>query len=150
MGVEVEMKELIYKLFIQETKDTKLQFFRYIFVGGFAAVINFGLLFVMTKFAHMYYLLSNIIGFVGGLITNYILSTKLIFKVEKSINRFAEFTIYAIIGVIGLGLDTLFMFLLTDKMHIYYMISKIVSTAVVFIWNFGGRKLLYVIIEKLK
>lgn len=144
------MKELLYKLFIKETKDTKLQFFRYIFVGGFAAVVNIGLLFILTNFLHIHYLVSNAIGFIGGLATNYILSKKLIFKVEKSFNKIAEFVIYAIIGVVGLGLDTLFMHLFTETIGLYYMLSKIISTALVFIWNFTGRKLLYIIIEKIK
>ena len=70
------MKELLYKLFIEETKDTKLQFFRYFFVGGFAAVVNIGLLFILTNFLHIHYLISNAVGFIGGLVTNYILSKK--------------------------------------------------------------------------
>ena len=144
------MKELLYKLFIEETKDTKLQFFRYFFVGGFAAVVNIGLLFILTNFLHIHYLISNSIGFIGGLITNYILSKKLIFKTEKSFNKIAEFVIYAIIGIVGLVLDTLFMHLFTETIGFYYMLSKIISTALVFIWNFTGRKLLYIIIEKIK
>ena len=144
------MKELLYKLFIKETKDTRLQFFRYLFVGGFAAVVNIGLLFILTNFLHIHYLISNSIGFIGGLITNYILSKKLIFKTEKSFNKIAEFVIYAIIGIVGLVLDTLFMHLFTETIGFYYMLSKIISTALVFIWNFTGRKLLYIIIEKIK
>ncbi len=144
------MKELLYKLFIEETKDIKLQFFRYLFVGGFAAVVNIGLLFILTNFLHIHYLISNSIGFIGGLITNYILSKKLIFKTEKSFNKIAEFVIYAIIGIVGLVLDTLFMHLFTETIGFYYMLSKIISTALVFIWNFTGRKLLYIIIEKIK
>ena len=144
------MKELLYKLFIEETKDIKLQFFRYLFVGGFAAVVNIGLLFILTNFLHIHYLISNSIGFIGGLITNYILSKKLIFKTEKSFNKIAEFVIYAIIGIVGLVLDTLFMHLFTETIGFYYMLSKIISTALVFIWNFTQRKLLYIIIEKIK
>ena len=144
------MKELLYKLFIEETKDTKLQFFRYFFVGGFAAVVNIGLLFILTNFLHIHYLISKAVEFIGGLVTNYILSKKLIFKTEKSFNKIAEFVIYAIIGVVGLGLDTLFMHIFTETIGLYYMLSKIISTALVFIWNFTGRKLLYIIIEKIK
>ena len=36
------MKNLLYQLFIEKTDDTKIQFFRYIFVGGAAAVVNIG------------------------------------------------------------------------------------------------------------
>ena len=29
----------LYKLFVEKTNDVKIQFFRYLFVGGFAAVV---------------------------------------------------------------------------------------------------------------
>ena len=58
-------------------------------------------------------------------------------KIEENLN----------IGVIGLGLDTLFVWIFTDSLKIYYMLSKIISTILVFIWNFGARKLLYKIIK---
>ena len=139
-----------YKLFFEETDDVKIQFFRYLFVGGFAAVVNIGSLFVLKEFLHIYYIIANVIGFVLGLITNYILSKWLVFAKEKSMNNIVEFIVYTIIGVIGLILDTFFIWIFTDKMGIYYMISKIISTGLVFIWNFSGRKGIYVLVKKIK
>lgn len=142
------MKELINKLFIERTTNIKLQFLRYIFVGGFAAVVNIGLLYIFTDVLKIYYLISNVIGFIGGLTVNYILSKKFIFSEEKQINKTLEFTIYAAIGIGGLGLDTLLMWAFTSGIGIYYLISKILSTILVFIWNFSGRKMLYLILDK--
>jgi putative flippase GtrA len=65
-------------------------------------------------------------------------------------NGIVEFIIYVIIGILGLGLDTLFIWLFTDKLKLYYMISKIISTGLVFIWNFLARKGMYVIANKLR
>lgn len=139
-----------HKLFIEKTDDVKIQFFRYLFVGGFAAVVNIGSLYVLKEFLHLYYLMANIVGFILGLITNYLLSKWLVFAKEKAMNEMLEFTIYVIIGVIGLGFDTLFIWLFTDKIKLYYMISKIISTGLVFIWNFLARKGMYVIANKLR
>ena len=143
------MKKILNKVFIERTNDVKIQFIRYIFVGGVAAVVNIGSLYIFTELAHLYYLLSNILGFILGLVTNYILSKILVFAKEEKFNKVIEFVIYAIIGVVGLGLDTLFLWLFTS-MGIYYILSKIISTALVFIWNFGARKGLYVIAGKIK
>lgn len=143
------MKELINKLLFEKTKDARLQFLRYVFVGGIAAVTNIGLLYICTDLLKVYYLISNVIGFMGGLSVNYLLSKKLVFAAEEQINKTLEFTIYAAIGVVGLGLDTLLMWIFTSKMGIYYLISKIISTGLVFIWNFGARKVLYIILEKI-
>ena len=137
----------IKKLFKEKTDNTFIQFFRYLFVGGFAAVVNIGMLYVFTDILHLYYLISNILSFILGLVVNYLLSKKFVFQDETSISKTKEFIIYAIIGVIGLGLDTLFVWLFTDITKIYYMLSKLISTAIVFIWNFGARKVLYKIIK---
>ncbi len=142
------MKKMLNKLFIEKTNDLKIQFLRYIFVGGIAAVVNIGALYIFTDLFHLYYLLSNIFGFILGLITNYLLSKVLVFAKEQKFNKVIEFTIYAIIGVIGLGLDTLFLWLFTSW-GLYYLLSKIISTALVFIWNFGARKVLYIIAGKI-
>lgn len=144
------MKKLLYKLFIEKTTDIKLQFFRYLFVGGFAAVVNIGSLILFTEVFHLYYLISNVIGFLLGLIVNYVLSKWLIFTKEVELNAILEFVIYAIIGVVGLGLDTFFMWVFTSVIGIFYMLSKIISTALVFIWNFLGRKGLYIAVDKIK
>ena len=66
------MKKMLNKLFIEKTNDVKIQFLRYIFVGGIAAVVNIGALYIFTDVFHLYYLVSNIFGFILGLITNYL------------------------------------------------------------------------------
>ena len=141
------MTELINKLFINQTNNPFLQFIRYGFVGGIAAVVNIGMLYVFADMFHIYYIVSNVLSFTLGLIVNYILSKKFVFGNSTSISKINEFIIYAIIGVIGLGLDTLLLWIFTEKMALFYMVSKIISTIIVFVWNFGARKILYKVIE---
>ena len=142
------MKKLIDKFFIQKTDIFLIQFIRYFFVGGIAAVVNIGLLFVLTEICNINYVISNIIAFIFGLIVNYCLSKKVVFINDNSINKVFEFIMYAVIGVIGLGIDTLLLWMFTDKFKIYYMLSKIISTMITFIWNFIARELLYKIFDK--
>ena len=144
---EYLIKFNIKKLFREKTNNTFIQFFRYLFVGGIAAVVNIGMLYVFTDILSLYYLLSNVLSFTLGLIVNYLLSKKFVFQEEVSISKTKEFIIYAIIGVVGLGLDTFLIWIFTDIMKIYYMISKLLSTMIVFIWNFVARKLFYKIIK---
>ena len=141
---------LLYKLFIEKTDDVKIQFFRYLFVGGFAAVVNIGSLYILKEFINFNYIIANIIGFTIGLIVNYILSRLLVFAKEETMNKTFEFIVYTIIGVVGLGLDTLFIWLFTEKLAVYYMLSKVISTGLVFIWNFSARKVMYIIANKLR
>ena len=134
------MKDLFNKLFKEETENTLIQLFRYGFVGGAAFLVDYGVLVLLTEVFGMHYLLSATISFILGLVTNYLLSVVWVFNNRTLGNRWAEFTVFAIIGVIGLGLNALIMYVCTDKMGIHYMISKIISTVIVFFWNFFARK----------
>jgi len=145
--IDIE-NNLFYKYVLEKTENSIIQFLRYIFVGGVAAFVNIGGLFVLSKLFHIHYLLANMISFTCGLITNYYLSKWLVFSTNNTMNKMIEFLSYAIIGIIGLGFDTLFMWIFTEKIAMYFMISKIISTGIVFIWNFVARKILYLVIEK--
>lgn len=128
-------------IFISPTKNGFLQFFRYVFVGGIATVVDWGILFLLTDFAHVYHLVSAVIAFVAGLVANFFLSQLLVFKAnEARVNAVMEFICYALIGVVGLGITELILLLLTNLWHIHYMISKMLATVVVLAWNYIARK----------
>ena len=132
-------------IFITPTKNGFLQFFRYIFVGGIATVADWGTLFVLTEFAHVYHLVSAVFAFVAGLIVNFILSQMLVFKAnEAKVKPVMEFVGYALIGIVGLGITELIMVLFTNCWELHYMISKVIATVIVLAWNYIARKkLLY-------
>ena len=50
------------------------------------------------------------------------------------------FIMFSLIGVIGLGINLLLMYMLVDGLRIWYMLAKAVSMAVVLGWNFIARK----------
>lgn len=130
----------INKLFVSDTNSLFVQLFRYIIVGGVSFLVDYALLFTLTEYLHLHYLLSATISFVAGLLVNYLLSTSWIFRHSKLKSRSAEFVIYGIIGVIGLLLNNLLLYVFTDWMGIHYMFSKLITAVLVMGWNFMGRK----------
>ena len=134
--------ELIAKLLVNDTNNWLAQLFRYIIVGGIAFLVDYGLLFLLTEYFHFHYLLSATISFIAGLIVNYAISTRWIFRNSKLDNRMMEFIIYSLIGVIGLLVNNAMLYLLTDCIHIHYMLSKPITAAIVMAWNFIGRKII--------
>ena len=183
----------IKSLFVGDTDNTFIQFFRYCFVGGFfffvcfnsyfvnifiyfvggfAFVVDFGVMTLLTEVFSVYPVVSSTVSFVAGLLVNYLLSTFWIFKNSKIKNRFAEFLAFALIGVIGLGINAAIIWLFQNPLATglvfggesavvngetkyfwlwgiqYYHIGKIVSTVVVFLWNFCGRK--FILFDKSK
>lgn len=116
------------------------QILKFGLVGGTAFVIDYVLLYFCTEFLHIHYLISSIISFTVSVIFNYILSIKWIFDVKKK-QDVKDFVIFIILSVIGLGINSLIMYVMGEKFGVYYMLSKIVSTAVVMVYNFITRKI---------
>lgn len=136
------LKNIFKNLFINPTESTFIQLFRYVFVGGVAFIADFGSLFLLTEYVGLHYLLSATIAFIIGLLVNYFISTFWVFQKSNIENRYVEFLLFALIGVVGLGLNALIMYVFTDLLCVYYLLSKIISTILVFMWNFLARKYL--------
>lgn len=116
------------------------QILKFGLVGGMAFVIDYVLLYVCTEFLHIHYLISSIISFTVSVIFNYILSIKWVFDVKKK-QDVKDFVIFIILSIIGLEINSLIMYVMVEKFGVYYMLSKIVSTAVVMVYNFITRKI---------
>lgn len=128
------------KLLNHQTDNTVIQLLRYTLVGGGAFVVDFAALIALTELLDVYYLVSAAIAFIFGLITNYVLSIRWVFYKRSLESAWVEFGIFALIGVIGLGLNQLFMWTFTEYAHFHYIESKIASTVFVYLWNFFARR----------
>ena len=126
----------------KQIDNTLIQLFRYVWVGGFSFVIDYLSLYVLTEFIKINYLVSAAIAFIFGLSTNYVLSTLWVFSKSRLKNKCSEFLFFSLVGIVGLGINEIIMYICCYFFSIYYMISKLISTVIVFLWNFFGRKYL--------
>lgn len=118
------------------------QIMKFGLVGVFCFVIDYGLMIFLTEVFGISYLISSGISFSVSVIVNYKLSLKFVFKTDENRNKIIEFIIFVVLSVIGLGINQVLMWICVDKLHIFYMISKIGVTAVVMVYNFITRKLI--------
>ncbi len=137
-----KFSELFIRIFREKTDNTLFQLIRYTFVGGFAFIVDFGTLFLLTEYLNLHYLVSAAIAFILGLVTNYFLSIGWVFTRHTVSDKRIEFIVFALIGLVGLGLNELFLWLFTDLAGMYYLISKILTAVLVYLWNFFVRKLI--------
>ncbi len=149
------------ELFISGTNNTFIQFFRSLFVGGIATIADMAVLILCRELFHMSEDIAAVFGFIVGLAVNYIISTLWVFSKAKVKNRVLDFIVFAVIGIVGLGLTQLIIapfaldgifgegilvnnavfgsLLPTDK---YYIIGKMLAVVLVYMWNFFARKFL--------
>ena len=134
------MKSNLKLLFKAPTSNTYIQLFRYLFAGGLAFVVDVSLLYGLTEYLGVYYLLSSLIAFLVGLVITYLLSVFWIFDERRTQNRLVEIAVFGLIGGVGIILTGFFMWVFTSVLLLYYLYSKVLTTIIVFVWNFLAKK----------
>ncbi len=127
---------------LMRSSKTHAQLARYFFVAGAGLVIDFTTVIFTKEVLNFYYLVAVCNGFILGLIVTYFLSNRFVFGTPKGDPRKA-FLLFGVIGVVGLGILNVSVFILTGELGINYVIAKALATIVVFAWNFIARKKLY-------
>lgn len=117
------------------------QIFKFGIVGGICFLIDYIILFICTDIFNIYYLISSIISFTISTVFNYILSVKWVFNVKRQNEKKKNFIIFVTFSVIGLILNQIIMWFGVEILSIYYMITKIISTIIVMVFNFITRKI---------
>lgn len=118
------------------------QFVQYAIVGGTAFLVDFGTLYVLTTYMELNYLYSATAGFLLGLVVNYRSCVRWVVQFRALDNRIHEFTIFAGIGIVGLLLNALVLFVLTDHVHLHYLESKIIAAGLILGFNFSLRRIM--------
>ncbi|WP_413854573.1 GtrA family protein [Candidatus Ruminimicrobium bovinum] len=123
-----------------KTDNSYFQFIKYFFASGIALFADVSILFILTEYFNVYYIVSATISFLAGIAITYILSKFYIFTKTKIHNKINEFTVFLVIGIIGLILNNIFLYIFTEYFGIYYMLSKIFVIIVTYLWNYFARK----------
>ncbi len=134
------MIEKIKNFITEKTDNSYLQFIKYFFASAIALFADMAVLFVLTEFCHIYYLISATISFLAGIAITYIFSKLYIFTKTSISSKTAEFTVFLVIGIIGLILNNIFLYIFTDVFDIHYMLSKCLVIAITYLWNYFARK----------
>ena len=82
----------------------------------------------------------NILGFIAAATTNYLLNRWWTFQ-STNPQVGAEYAKYFLISVVGLGIDTLTVYLLNGKLKWNFYLSKVFAVGAAMVWNFFGNLL---------
>lgn len=130
------------------------QIMKFGIVGVLSFGIDFGIYSVLVYFFSVPVLVANFFGFTISVIFNYIMSMKFVFQRNEDMNRKAEFIIFVILSLIGLGLNEVLVWLFVEYSYeniaivaeilsydMMKMIGKILATGIVMVYNFITRKI---------
>jgi putative flippase GtrA len=117
-----------------------LEFLRYFAASGGALCIDFGL-YRLGLHAGLAYWLAAPIGFCAGAVFAYVASVFWVFE-NRSVSRTGvEFGLFVAIGVAGLLLTEVILWLEIERLGLPALWSKAGAAGIVFFFNFGVRKI---------
>ena len=112
---------------------------RYFAVSLVALLVDTGGLLLLAQFTH--YLWAATLGFLLGAATSYLLSVRWVFR-HRRLAAFpkTEFAAFAAVGVAGLGLNNLAIYVAVEHAGLPLLAAKAVAAMLTFSFNFGLRK----------
>ena len=116
------------------------QFLKFALVGFASLAVEYLFLGYFLQALSMDYLLATTIAFIISIVVNYILSMKYVFSHKEDMSRKREFTIFAVLSAIGLGLNDLYMFIGVSLLNVGTMAMKLISTFFVTWYNYFSRR----------
>jgi putative flippase GtrA len=112
---------------------------RYFFVGAVAAAVDIGLFTIFARLLGYNYLAVAACTFVVATLVNYSLSVRHVFASGVRFVRSREVALVFAVSAIGLAINQGVLFGAVDKLGLNLVLSKILATGVVFLWNYQLR-----------
>lgn len=129
------------------TKNDMRQFLSYLVVGGTSTAVEWGLFFLFVYLLKWDQNLSFIVAYIISTFINLVFGRNYTFKnavMQQAGDRKAlarESSLVYLVAAVSCGLNVLFLNIFTGIFHMDSMLAKVVTTAIVFFFNYLARKL---------
>ncbi|MFR7991905.1 MAG: GtrA family protein [Lachnospiraceae bacterium] len=139
-------------MFFEKHRALLRQIIRFSVVGGTAFLVEYGCLILLTDYILPSFslfpkdegtrsLIAAPIAFIIAVIYNYVLSMLWVFEQRKDTSKKATFIIFVLLNIVALGLNQIFMWIFIKMFQMNFRIAKIITTAMVMVYNFVSRKI---------
>ena len=96
------------------------QLWRYGVSGGLATALNVGVYWVAAVPLHVWPLLANLMGYVAAVASGYVMHSRWSFRGHGPRDNPARTTgRFVLVSLVSLGLNSLWVWLLTDRLHLH-------------------------------
>ena len=112
-----------------------LKFIKFGIVGFSGVFIDFGITYLCKEVFKIQKFISNAIGFLIAASSNYLFNR--IWTFESTNPEVAmEFSKFLFVSIVGLGINSLVLWVLNAKFKLHFYFSKLIAIAVTTFWNF--------------
>lgn len=131
-----EAKHVFVEAVAPQPQRDRTQLLRYAVSGCFAAATHLGGLYFLTEYAHVWYVLSNIVAYCGGIIVSFSFQKFWTFK-DRSTDRIPhQLFSYTLVQFVSLAINTYGLYLLVTLLAWWYLAAEIVMMLLVAVGNF--------------
>lgn len=112
-------------------------------VGSFGVVIDQSLLWILTEFAGLYYIISSFLSGSTAVTSNFFLNDRLTFRERSSNgvkNKLYQLFHYHWTRAFGLPLRLFVLWLFTEIFGVWYFLSNLIAIASMVVWGFLSAK----------
>jgi putative flippase GtrA len=108
---------------------------KYGVVGVLGTAVHIGVLAIMVEIFHANPVIGSVIGFLGALLSSYLLNYYWTF--ESADDHLSSFFRYLLVSLIGLGLNTLLMYVTATVLGWWYIYGQLTVILVVPVTNYA-------------
>ena len=139
-------KEIIYYLvnligYLFYKKEIVSQFIKFSLVGLVGTFINLFILYTLTEYFQIYYVISALFAFFIAATVNFIFNKIWTFQEKMSKNIGKKYFSFFIVSLTALSVNIFFLYILTEFFRIYYLVSQILAIGIALMINFIGNKI---------
>lgn len=111
------------------------KFIKFGIVGCSGMIIDFGITYLCKEIFKINKFASNAIGFILAATSNYLLNRNWTFSGQNE-GIGTQYMQFMIVSTIGLGINSLTLYLLNEKLKWNFYFSKLIAIGIATIWNF--------------
>ena len=136
------------KALIKNTSEKlTVQLIKYLGVAVMALGVDYSTRFILNGILKIDFYVAVAIGFSLGLVVNYLLSMIYVFKPTGK-GWMYELLVFTVTGLIGLGFTELFNYIFVNIFIIQKAVSSIITTGIVFFFNFFSRRVVLILSKR--
>jgi putative flippase GtrA len=109
---------------------------RYLVAGGTATASNFATLYVLTEFAHVWYLASSIAALTVGFVVSFILQKFWTFQNKGLARVHVQLPLHILLSLANVGANTVMLYGMVEYLHIWYLAAQFINAAILATCNF--------------
>lgn len=118
------------------------QYSKFAAVGAIGALINTIILFILTNFMGVYYLLGSPFAIETGIIFMFFVNNRITFEQKKEgVKEIIEGILRSnFVRIFGILINIILLFVFTEFFGIFYLLSNIIAIAIASVFNFFGER----------